>query len=85
MTNKPDIDDVGSEISGLYNCAFEFKNAEMNLHTVAKLVENTVDQESLPVVESHIDRFGSVLRNAIIRAYGMLTSTAKGSKRQDYP
>jgi hypothetical protein len=52
----------------------------MNLQTVAKLAENTVDQESLPVVESHIDRFGSVLRNAIIRAYGMLTSAAKDLK-----
>ena len=41
IVNKT-IDDVGSEISGLYNCAFEFKNAEMNLQAVAKLAENTV-------------------------------------------
>jgi hypothetical protein len=78
--NSCGVDDIGSEISGLYNCAFEFKDAEMNLEAVAKLAENTVDEESLPAVESHIDRFGSVLRNAIIRAYGMLTSSAKDLK-----
>ena len=78
--NKTDIDDVGSEISGLYNCAFEFKNAEMNLQMIAKLAENTVDEESLPAVDSHIERFGKGLRSAIMRAYGMLTSTAKDLK-----
>jgi hypothetical protein len=49
--SQTDVDNIGSEISGLYNCAFEFKNAQMNLEAVAKLAENTVDEESLPAVD----------------------------------
>ena len=70
--NKTDVDDIGSEISGLYNCAFELKNTELDLEAVANLSEKKED--SLPLIDSLIDRMGSALKITAIRTFGMLTS-----------
>jgi hypothetical protein len=77
--NITDVDDIGSEISGLYNCAFEFKNAELNLEAVAKLSEKK-EKESVPLIDYLIDGISSTLRNTTIRSFGMLTSTVKDFK-----
>jgi hypothetical protein len=78
--DKMELDDIGNEISGLYDCAFEFKKGELNLESIANMSENRLDKESLSKMESNLDSLGSSIRTAITRAYGMMTLTAKHVK-----
>jgi hypothetical protein len=75
--NAIDLDDISKEISGLYNCAFEFKKAELDLESIAKMSNEPFDEGSMTKMQSNIDRFSSSIKYAITRSFGMLTSTAK--------
>ena len=40
--NKTEFDDVSNEISALYNCAYEFKKAEMDIEAIANISQEGI-------------------------------------------
>jgi hypothetical protein len=74
---KTEFDDVSNEISSLYDCALEFKKAEMNIEDIANISKERIKDDSLKKMESNLDSVYSSIETAIIRSFGMLSSPVK--------
>ncbi|MDF2736525.1 MAG: hypothetical protein K0S93_381 [Nitrososphaeraceae archaeon] len=74
---KTEFVDVSNEISSLYDCAFEFKKAEMNIEDIANISQKRIKVDSLNKMKSNLDNFNLSLKTAVIRAFGMLSNPVK--------
>ena len=83
--NKIEFDNVTDEITALYNCAYEFKKAEMDLEAIANISDEKIKDEPLKKIESHLDNFTSSMETAVTRTFGMLSSAAKNLKNKIIP
>jgi uncharacterized protein YjbI with pentapeptide repeats len=82
---KTEFDDVSTEITSLYDCAFEFKKAEMNIEDIGNILQNKIEDDSLKKIEFNIDNFNSSLKIATTRAFGILLNPVKYLKNEIIP
>jgi tetratricopeptide (TPR) repeat protein len=72
------FDDINNELSNFYLRAYDLQSAEVHIKAVAMLSEKDIlDETSALLIESSIDKFGSLVEGAISSAVGMVTSTLR--------
>jgi hypothetical protein len=79
--DNADFKDANTELNKFYFSTFELKRAEINLAAIAKRGGDDVDGMTLPYIDTQIDSFSSSTERAIVRSYGIFTSTLNSLKQ----
>jgi len=74
--------DVNNEISAFYSMAFDLRNAEMTLESIANISETTISKESRQVIESYLDRVSIITTGVVSRLRGVVIDSLNELKER---